>query len=302
MQILRPNSTFRIVWLVPDPADSATYYPQVTIYSSLDGSVLAGPFNLAADGGGKYSYSWRVPGDATGNGTQIDQIVKVYTDAAHTVLSANYTQESRVYNIFDMLALARSGGGEGVDYRLVEKIVRKVIRDIPDYSPHFASLGGRLEEHGKMLGSAHKLVSGLGFGAMEAKFGEHTALLGAIMEALGKYSSENASIGAQTRADVMEAIQQLTLGVGEQIDALAGALESLMRLSEMHAEHISKIPGLHEALGTEISNVHATVRNLSRAFSGVETVTMKKARGISADMPEEKPKRDYEKLSKLLTA
>lgn len=128
--ILRPGSQYRVVWQISASDDVATvYYPQAVIRASVGNAILA-TLNLTADGNGRYSALYSVPGDSSGLGFEVDMTINIYTDSGHTLFSPNYSIENRIYRIKE--ELQNYGGGGGFDWIGLRDLVTKIVTEVID--------------------------------------------------------------------------------------------------------------------------------------------------------------------------
>ena len=127
MQTLQPGDQFPLVYQVPDPADTTTYYVRAVI-KDKNGTVQVGGnsfLNLASEGSGRWSAIWTVP---AGESRYVDVTYNIYTDSGYTTASESYEKEVEKYVIRSQ---QRFGGGGGISLDEVRKIVREEIAKIP---------------------------------------------------------------------------------------------------------------------------------------------------------------------------
>lgn len=294
---LRPGSTFKIVWQTADPNDANTYYPRVNILKSLDSTVLDGPFNLALESAGRYSYNWQVPNDPTGQGLQIDMTVIVYTDAGHTTVSGNYNKENRIYTIFDLAAaLLRTGGGDNTDYQLIEKLIKREVGKIviPNYTENLKRLFNTMTELHKVALFTHTTLTDKNNGDVLEKLGGHETMMGNLftaIKAMPKLIAELKEVQETSGQTMLEGLQNLAEVSGKGNDK---ALEAIKQLPTYGKE----LADILETAGKAMS----ALKILNKAFLSVETITVNKARGMELpEVEETKPaKKDYLALAKNL--
>ncbi len=131
--IISPQKPFLIDYQINNPADPDldNYHVLATIKESISGKVIK-TIPLASQGNGYYSVLWSTPGDTSGTGLQLSIFRSVYLDAGHTQLSPNYGTTLDTY-IVQLIPLRPAGvsSGFGVSSGEIEKILRKVIAEIP---------------------------------------------------------------------------------------------------------------------------------------------------------------------------
>lgn len=303
MQIIRPSSTFKIVWQTADPNDTATYYPQVVIKRSTDSAVLD-TVNLALESAGRYSANWQVPMDTTGQGTQIDMTVNVYTDSGFTAYSPNYSKENRIYNIFDMVAsLLRTGGGDNTDYdliaRLIDRAVSKALGSQTDYSDKFVALG-------KLITSGHDRIVKLEDIVSQKNNDE---VLGGIrqeakstLESLKNEITEVKIAGQRAQELMMEGLQNLAGVVGKLQDEINDVAVSLESAVNAVADAPVKVEGLEE----RIAKIDKTLKAILKSLSTIQTVTMHTGMPLPKEEADavfaepDPPKKDFSAIAKNL--
>lgn len=309
MNVIRPGSTFKIVWTISDPSDSTTYYPTVTINKSSDGSLL-GTFSLALESAGRYSYGWQVPQDVTGLGTQIDMTILVYTDAGHTTLSSVYTRENRVYEILDLFSLMRSGGssGSGVDYDAIRKIIRKEITNIifPDYTKSFGSIDGSVGSLATAQAELKLIVNQLSqvlfsrFDGVDAKLDLDSKFEGvggsvkSLTQNLEKISDRIEESFGRHQELFLQSVQGLAFTLGRIEDHLN---ESIKNTTDQDADTVR----LQDVL-SDINELSRVVRIMHGALMNIESVNVHSKipmPDLSAD-PKEPKKPDYLPLARRL--
>ena len=288
MEILRPNQTFRILFVIPDPNDSTTYYPQVQIKQTLTGTVLLSAGNLKLDVTGRYYYDWIVPGDTNGGGTQIDVTVTVYTDSGHTVLSQVYGRQNDVYNIFDLASLMRGGGGSSssLDERDVARIIKKelALLIIPD--------------HGNSLAATQRMVL-----TLLERFGEGFPVKtnDDVLEALSKlpqYGQSLDKILSQAarmtdslngnHGQALEGMQNLAGSIGKVMDILTSFTKWMRSVEQSLGEMPEKFGGRAEKFEQSISQMEKSMKAIGRALSGIQTVTVHTGLSMPGeDLPKE---------------
>lgn len=130
---LQPGKNFTIVRQLGMPGDVATYYVQAVVKNSSSGAVIT-TVNLTDNGSQRFTGSFQVPADTSGQGTNIDITTTVYTDSGYTTQSNIYTIDNAAYLIFDRLlprSVAVGGfGGDSTDYQRIQKMIDGAIKKI----------------------------------------------------------------------------------------------------------------------------------------------------------------------------
>lgn len=133
--IIAPVKKFLVDFKINNPSDLDTHYVRAVIKNAISGAVIA-TLNLTDNGSGYFSKEWMTPNDPTGNGLQVSVMTTVYDDSGYTSESLVYGSTLERYIIRDLasprLGIGGAGSGmrEGVDYKQLEKIVRKVVSEL----------------------------------------------------------------------------------------------------------------------------------------------------------------------------
>lgn len=126
---LHPKETFTIVRQIEDHTDSSTYYVQAVVRNAKTDALLA-TINLDDKGDRRFSKTYIVPADPSGEGVWISILTSVYTDSGYTTKSGSYADKMESY-----LVQARpvfnpnypTPTGPDIDYSRIDKIVAKHI-------------------------------------------------------------------------------------------------------------------------------------------------------------------------------
>lgn len=126
---LHPKETFTIVRQIEDHTDSGTYYVQAVVRNAKTDALLS-TINLDDKGNRRFSKTYIVPADPSGEGVWITILTSVYTDSGYTTKSQNYADKMESY-----LVQARpvfnpnypAPTGPDIDYSRIDKIVAKHV-------------------------------------------------------------------------------------------------------------------------------------------------------------------------------
>lgn len=126
---LKPGEQFTIVRQLDNPADSGTYYVQAVIRNSKTDAILA-TLELDDKGNQRFTKSWQVSPDPSGEGMYIDVESRVFTDNTYTTYSDVYSKENAVYLVADR-PLSMGGFGtemsQEIDYKKIRTIIGEEI-------------------------------------------------------------------------------------------------------------------------------------------------------------------------------
>ncbi len=133
---LQPRQYFPIARILPDPADTGTYYIRAVVRNAKTNATID-TIVLASQGNRIYSTNWQTPADTSGQGLFITITTEVYTDASYTVPSDAYGQEQDTFLIYNrdnsvqlmatqIAALLSDGSDVEVDYKKIKKIMEDV--------------------------------------------------------------------------------------------------------------------------------------------------------------------------------
>ena len=128
---LQSDEKFVIVRQLDNPADTNTYYVRAYIRKSLDDTLLD-TVNLTDKGSQRFTKSWQVVADPSGEGMYIDIETRIFTDSAYTSESDVYGRQSQTYLVAKRYnPVYGGGGGGGVDYKKVRKIIQEELEKLP---------------------------------------------------------------------------------------------------------------------------------------------------------------------------
>lgn len=124
----KPQSTVYVAYVIPNPAETQTFYPQAVVKNTQTGAVVA-TINLTQDPNNilRYTGSFISPADSTGMGYYLDVITIPYTDQAHTVPSLNYWAATNQYFVSQSISGGANYGGGYMDFD--SKKLRKLFQE-----------------------------------------------------------------------------------------------------------------------------------------------------------------------------
>lgn len=132
---LKPQQYFTVVRQIENHTDSSTYYVQAVIRNAYTDVILA-TLNLDSKGSQRFSKSWLVPADASGQGFYISIVTSVYTDSGYTTKSENYGDAEQTHLVADLPGTAnfgRGGGGvSGIDSRTLRRILKEELEALKE--------------------------------------------------------------------------------------------------------------------------------------------------------------------------
>lgn len=126
---LEPQEEFVLARGLENHLDSTTYYVRAVIRNAKTDALIA-TVDLTDQGDGlRFSKTWQVPGDPTGQGTYILITYSVYTDSGYTTKSENYGDKYEEHLILHRPSNMYGGSGADVDYKRITKLVREIIKE-----------------------------------------------------------------------------------------------------------------------------------------------------------------------------
>lgn len=131
---LEPDSQLILVRGLEDHTDSTTYYVQAVIRDSLT-DALIDTVNLVDKGNRRFSKSWHVPPDPTGQGRDILITFTVYTDSGYSSKATTYGEKFDDHRIEHAPKNGGGGGGVDIDYKKIQKMVDGAVANIPKTKP-----------------------------------------------------------------------------------------------------------------------------------------------------------------------
>lgn len=128
MITLNPSESFPILRVLKDHTDTNTYYVRCVIRDATTDALLD-TVNLTDKGDRRFSKLYKVPYDAVyGKGRFIIITTSVFTDSAYTTKSLNHSEEAETYLVQQRWdPLFSMGGGAGVDYKEIKKIISEAL-------------------------------------------------------------------------------------------------------------------------------------------------------------------------------
>ena len=287
---IQPREYFPITRLLIDPLDSATYYLRAVIKNAKTGSTID-TVSLPQISGRYYGTTWQTPADSTGRGLFLLITVEVYTDSGFTTRAENYYDEVQMYLVYDRFnfvqglatqisALIGPVGGEDIDYKKLEKILRKCLKDGIKFPEQKAS---DLKPVLTAIAAVDRKVDKIPTEKVEQKEADLkpvlTALesgLKALGEAVAKIPTEKANLDL---APALEAFKEL-----RDILEVKGNLESLddlLKLPATLAEIAEKIDETMPGVKAQLESVEGSVKDFVFAIA--------QASGKAPEKKQEKP-------------
>lgn len=171
MDILIPATTHIVTWVKQNVLDTATYYVKAVIRDKRTDAILETLTLTDLGSSARFSATWNVPQDPSGQGREISVVKTVYEDAAYTQVSAAYGSWEDDYLIYDLKQPGGTGGGAGgagrVDYAairtIVEKSVEAAIKNLPPPKDiDLSEITGELDDVKETLRDRIKALLSLG--------------------------------------------------------------------------------------------------------------------------------------------
>lgn len=240
----KPQSQVFVAYVIPNPAEVATFYPQAVVKNTQTGAVVA-TVNLVQDANNslRYTGSFMSPADSTGMGYYLDVITIPYTDAGHSVPSQNYWAATAQYFVYQ--SPANYGGGYmDVFGKEFERVLKKHLSQIkfpkqkdikfPEFPAIPAAQRVDLEPTNKLVKDAMKAVAefrALVEGLPKFKETNHSTVLGSIGasrgdilrkmdEVTGRLESVMTNLPTQVREDVRVAIATAMQTFEQRLNAM----------------------------------------------------------------------------------
>jgi hypothetical protein len=113
-----------------DHTDSTTYYVRAVVRNAKT-DALVGTFNLTDNGNRRFTKTWQVPADPTGQGLWLLVTYTVYTDSGYTTKSEIYGEKFEEHLVLHRQHMG-GGGGADIDYKRVRKIVQEELKSLPE--------------------------------------------------------------------------------------------------------------------------------------------------------------------------
>ena len=148
---LEPLEQFVLARGLEDHQDSNIYYVQAVIRNGKTDALIA-TVNLTDNGDRRFTKTWQVPSDPTGEGFYIVVTYTVYTDSGYTTKSELYGEKFDEHLILHRPREHGGAGGADIDYKKVRRIVQEELASLPkpepakDFSPLSDALQAILSE------------------------------------------------------------------------------------------------------------------------------------------------------------
>lgn len=271
---LRPGETFPITRQLEDPADSTTYYVRAFIRWA-DTDELIDTLNLTDMTDQRFKVNFPVPADGTGLGRPLTITTKVYTNSGYTILSNTYGIRETVYLVFDRRNPYQGmGGGSGIDYGVVRKILKEEIANRPNIPK-----------------------------SKEDDMGGEPVDLGPVINLLIsiKNSVNNIDIPEQKAIDwqpVLQAISQVNQAIAGKIDGIEippptnidpilERLDNDIFKPEIYHEKMDALfDKVKEFLGNDVDEIKDTFKEIKSMINKIDIAVIKKGTDINNDEDE----------------
>lgn len=129
---LNPRESFIITHQLNNSYITDTSYVRAVIRNAKTDVTLATK-DLTDQGNGRFTTTYQVPADVSGQGFYISIVTSVYSDSGYTTKSQNYGDEVNTYLVQERynpnIALGATGGPD-IDYKRIQKIVNDEINKI----------------------------------------------------------------------------------------------------------------------------------------------------------------------------
>jgi hypothetical protein len=132
---LHPREQFTIVRQLQNPYITDTFYVRAVIRNSKTDTIIE-TLDLIDNTGQRFSKTWMVPADPSGQGFYISIVTSVYTDSGYTTKSENYGDEENTYLIQDRYVFNPNYPvGADVDYKRIKKMIDEAVARVAAVTP-----------------------------------------------------------------------------------------------------------------------------------------------------------------------
>lgn len=107
------NHNFAVVRQIPDLNDATTYFVQAVIRNAYTDVIIA-TLNLDSKGSQRYSKTWKIPADPSGEGFYVSIVTSVYTDSGYTTKSTTWGADENTYLVVDNNNIKNGSGNSGI--------------------------------------------------------------------------------------------------------------------------------------------------------------------------------------------
>lgn len=223
---LIPGTSHVISWQKQNLLDTATYYVQAVVRDTRADQVLA-TLNLNDQGNGRFTRSWTVPQDPSGQGREISIEKTIYTDANYSEVSATYGRWTEQFIIYNLRAPQHAAPVTvpEIDYERIQAMIDASVAKVPqtDLSEVVGELGGVK----KTLGDRLRELFRVGERASE----------------LEKYADQ---AKAETKR-MLDAAQKNRESVRAIEQAVAAGTQAIEQAAEDGSQRIMRAATLHQA-------------------------------------------------------
>lgn len=278
---IQPREYFPISRILPDPADTATYYIRAVIRNAKTFATID-TINLTDQGSRIFSYNWQAPADPSGQGLFITITTLVYTDSGYTTKSDLYGEEQDTFLIYDRFRTAQTiaaqvnamlGGGTSadIDYKKIRKIVDEAVAPIKAEVKDIRREVGSIE-----MPAMERMDFSPVIHAIQAlKMPEHEACNHAeILEAVASVlvAIQTLKFPEQEKLDlgpVMGALEE-TKEAFQKIDASTAGMPDMQEVIADMREALKEIAYAQTSTGTQekLGKIHDTLKELTYTSMG----------------------------------
>ena len=129
---LEPKSKFVLSYHIDDPQDTTLYYVRSVIKDSITDTTLdtVDLTNVAVTAGNnRYTKTYEVPADPSGQGRFITVITKVYTNSGYTTLASQFGVDEKQYLVQTRWNISLGVGGHDISYNRIRELIREGLAE-----------------------------------------------------------------------------------------------------------------------------------------------------------------------------
>lgn len=274
---LIPGTTHVVRWTKQNLLDETTYYPYAIIRDTRS-AIILNEFALSQIASGRFSKNWNVAQDPTGLGREIEVEITIYEDAARTQVSGVYGRWTDTYTIFNLPGMTANMGGGQIDYKYIEQLMRKVIKEIPPQDKvDLSGIESKLDGVGELLSGLMTDILQVGDKVDRAAQIEKTLteMCKEVITALEKAPKDLDESVRKARETIGGAIKDSAARAIAVLDEREGQIsaktdEELTHIVEQFKTVIMSVAG---SISDEIKQASEALRKpVSVKFDGIDTV------------------------------